>query len=88
MVCGVGGQEIGLPVARGHPQAHIHELRLLRTDDDEAVTQQEILLAAGRLDRESLMQLAAERFAACMLSDEGREGIAAFIEKRKPTWAA
>lgn len=47
----------------------------------------EILLATARLDRESIRQFAAERFAACMLSDEGREGIAAFVEKRKPTWA-
>jgi isohexenylglutaconyl-CoA hydratase len=47
----------------------------------------EILLATGRLDRESLKQFAAGRFAACMLGDEGREGIAAFIEKRKPGWA-
>jgi len=52
-----------------------------------AVTK-EILLATTRLDRESIKQFAAERFAACMLGEEGREGIAAFIEKRKPTWAA
>jgi isohexenylglutaconyl-CoA hydratase len=47
----------------------------------------EILLATTRLDRESIRQFAAEHFAACMLGDEGREGIAAFIEKRKPKWA-
>jgi len=47
----------------------------------------EILLATDRLDREAMKQFAAERFAACMLSDEGREGIAAFIEKRQPRWA-
>lgn len=46
-----------------------------------------ILLATGRLDRESIKNTAAEHFAACMLGDEGREGIAAFIEKRKPKWA-
>jgi isohexenylglutaconyl-CoA hydratase len=33
-----------------------------------------------------MKQFAADRFAACMLSDEGREGVAAFIEKRKPRW--
>lgn len=26
-------------------------------------------------------------FARCMMSDEGREGVASFIEKRKPRWA-
>ena len=34
-----------------------------------------------------MTQLAAEGFADCMLGDEAREGIAAFIEKRKPVWA-
>jgi isohexenylglutaconyl-CoA hydratase len=50
-----------------------------------AVTK-EILLRATRLDDEALRQFAADRFAACMLSEEGREGVAAFIEKRKPKW--
>ena len=30
---------------------------------------------------------AAQAFATCILSDEGREGIAAFFEKRPPNWA-
>lgn len=47
----------------------------------------EILLATARLNRESIKHFAAERFAACMLGDEGREGIAAFIEKRQPKWS-
>jgi isohexenylglutaconyl-CoA hydratase len=47
-----------------------------------------ILLAAESLDREALQQFAGDKFAECMLSDEGREGIAAFIEKRKPGWSA
>jgi isohexenylglutaconyl-CoA hydratase len=46
----------------------------------------EILRAAGGLQPEAMKQFAADRFAACMLSDEGREGVAAFIEKRKPRW--
>jgi len=50
-------------------------------------TTKEILLATTELDRESLKEFAAQRFAAGMLGDEGREGIAAFIEKRKPRWA-
>lgn len=47
----------------------------------------EILLVSARLDRESIKHFAAERFADCMLGEEGREGIAAFIEKRKPGWS-
>lgn len=51
-----------------------------------AVTK-EIVLAAQRLDPETMMDFAADGFARCMMSDEGREGIAAFVEKRKPKWA-
>jgi len=47
----------------------------------------EILLNAACLDRAALRRFAAERFADCMLSEEGREGVAAFIEKRRPRWA-
>ena len=47
----------------------------------------DLLNAAARLEGDALRQYAAERFADCMMSDEGREGIAAFIEKRKPRWA-
>lgn len=51
-----------------------------------AVTK-EIVLAAPHLDAEAMRDVAANGFARCMLSDEGREGIAAFIGKRKPSWA-
>ena len=46
-----------------------------------------ILLAAATLEGEAMKRYAGEHFARCMLSEEGREGIAAFIEKRKPRWA-
>ena len=32
-------------------------------------------------------QMAADTFADAMLSDEAREGISAFFDKRKPNWA-
>lgn len=51
-----------------------------------AVTK-EILLASRSLQGESLMDFAAQRFAAAIIGNEGREGIAAFLEKRKPRWA-
>lgn len=47
----------------------------------------EILLAAAQLDRDAMLDFAADRFAQCMTGDEGREGIASFVEKRKPNWA-
>ena len=47
----------------------------------------ELLLAAPSLDAAAMTELAADSFATCMLSDEAREGISAFIEKRRPGWA-
>ena len=47
----------------------------------------EIVLATRHLDRAGILELAANGFASCMLSEEGREGISAFVEKRKPSWA-
>ncbi len=46
-----------------------------------------LILALPNLDRDRQIQTAAENFTARMLSDEGREGVASFIEKRKPIWA-
>lgn len=47
----------------------------------------EILFATQLLKREELMSFAGDKFADCMLGEEGQEGIASFIEKRKPYWA-
>ncbi len=37
--------------------------------------------------RDEQRQMAADTFAEAMLSDEAREGISAFFDKRKPNWA-
>ena len=47
----------------------------------------EIVLATRNLDKDSLVKFAAKGFAKSMMSDEGKEGIKAFVEKRKPSWA-
>ena len=46
-----------------------------------------IVFEATRRPRSEALDFAARGFAACMLSEEGREGVAAFVEKRKPAWA-
>ena len=51
-----------------------------------AATKQ-LLLALPGLSRQEQKHAAAENFAERMLSDEGREGVASFLEKRKPKWA-
>lgn len=50
-------------------------------------TTKRILFEATRRPRPDALDFASRGFAACMLSDEGREGMAAFVEKRKPQWA-
>lgn len=52
-----------------------------------ALTKQ-IIGASETLHGDDIVQFAAERFADAMLGDEGREGMAAFGEKRRPAWAA
>lgn len=46
-----------------------------------------LVLDLPKLDRESQIQAAAENFTGRMLSDEGREGVASFLEKRRPNWS-
>lgn len=46
-----------------------------------------IVFEATRRPRAEALDFAARGFARCMLSDEGREGVSAFVEKRKPKWA-
>ncbi len=46
-----------------------------------------IIFEATRRARGDALDFAADSFADCMLGDEGREGVAAFVGKRKPNWA-
>ena len=46
-----------------------------------------IVFETTRRPRAEALDFASRGFADCMLSEEGREGVAAFVEKRKPKWA-
>ena len=46
-----------------------------------------ILFETLRAPRAQALDFAADGFARCMLSAEGLEGVAAFVDKRKPNWA-
>ena len=46
-----------------------------------------VAFVAGQPIDHAVMDETARRIARARVSDEGREGIAAFLEKRKPSWA-
>ena len=52
-----------------------------------AVTKR-LILASRSLPREELLDQSADAFAACLRGPEGREGVTAFLEKRKPKWVS
>jgi isohexenylglutaconyl-CoA hydratase len=45
-----------------------------------------LILAQPGMNRAQIVQAAAENFAGRMLSEEAKEGVASFVEKRKPRW--
>jgi isohexenylglutaconyl-CoA hydratase len=51
-----------------------------------AVTKR-IILAVQRQEMDDVLDQAAKDFAACVRGSEAPEGIAAFMQKRKPRWA-
>lgn len=46
-----------------------------------------LLIALPELSRDVAVEAAADNFTGRMLSDEAKEGLASFFEKRKPHWA-
>ena len=54
----------------------------------QASTKELIRVVAGRRIDDDLIGDTATRIATARASDEGREGIRSFLEKRKPAWAA
>ena len=47
----------------------------------------DLMLSAQYEDLDSLLDRAARSFSECIQGEEGREGAAAFMQKRKPSWA-
>ena len=60
-------------IDRSAPNANAETKRLFR--------------ACGAAPTDAYIETAARSFAASLRSDEGREGLAAFAEKRAPSWA-
>ena len=63
-------------------------IKSLVSNSPNAVKQAKLLVRdmAGRDIDTALLTESARRIAAIRASDEGREGVASFLEKRKPSW--
>lgn len=46
-----------------------------------------LLFDVGVVEHEAMLDAAADAFTAALRGDEGQEGTAAFMQKRKPNWA-
>jgi len=68
--------------------AHEHAIRrqVLKCAPGAVADIKALILALPGLGRAEAIEAAAENFAGRMVSAEGREGIGAFLEKRKPNW--
>ncbi len=91
---GPGAQAVGL-VDEAFDESDALEARLAATLNligkcaPEALAATKALLLDSQEDRpEAMIDRAAEAFATCMASDEGREGVLAFNEKRPAGWVA
>jgi len=45
-----------------------------------------LALNVGRMDHDTARRFTAETIARLRVSEEGQEGLRAFLEKRKPNW--
>ncbi len=65
-------------------------VKALITSSPNAVREAKVLVrdVAGKAVDAAMVMDTAERIANIRSSDEGREGVASFLEKRKPSWLA
>ncbi len=69
--------------------AHVSAIvKALVTSSPNAVREAKVLVrdVTGKAIDSAMMVDSAERIARIRASDEGREGVASFLEKRKPSW--
>ena len=72
-----GLEEIEAKIKRG----------VLRCGPGAIAATKHLILSSRDKSGTEMMDHAADVFADCMLSDEGKEGISSFVEKRKPNWS-
>ena len=60
---------------------------VLRCGPGAIAATKHLILSSRDKSGTEMMDHAADVFATCMLSSEGKEGISSFVEKRKPNWS-
>ena len=61
---------------------------ILRCAPGAIASTKQIMRDVGRVEHETLLDDAAQAFAAAARGPEGSEGTMAFLQKRRPKWAA
>ena len=92
----INGKEavtIGLADFAGNTESELEELeqniktQVLKCAPGAIAETKRLIGLIANIPREEMVSRAGKSFAERVLSDEGREGIASFLEKRKPGWA-
>ncbi len=90
---GAEARALGLVHFVARDAAHMDELaadvlgRIARCAPGANAATKDILMTSLRAPLDETLDRAAGHFADCMLGEEGREGVSAFLEKRRPAWA-
>ena len=79
----VAKDELELEVLEKYIKTQLHA-----SGPEAIAATKKILSASQNLSHEKYVNYAVEQFSNSLLSEEGQEGFASFIEKRKPIWAA
>ena len=91
----INGEEalnIGLADFAGNTASELEDLerkiknQVLKCAPGAVAETKRLIRLIADIPREELVSKAGKNFAERVLSDEGREGIASFLEKRKPEW--
>ena len=89
---GEEAQKIGLADFAGNTESELEDLeqniknQVLKCAPGAVAETKRLISLIANIPREEFVSKAGESFAERVLSDEGREGIASFLEKRKPEW--
>lgn len=69
-------------------EEHGIKAQVLRCAPGAIASIKELILSLPSMDREAAIRAAADSFAVQFTSDEAREGVTSFVEKRKPSWSS